>query len=444
MYNQSISKQHIIDPVFNKSNFRAEYRLEADTIYFSSLRLINLGIEATSGGREYNKLVGAYGVIKNIYLQDDNEVLDSLNEANRWLGFKMYNQVNQVSMDINNAVTKNCMGSAMLGLGAGTAGTGAKIDEWKPRASSTAIAGGSVNNSQAWLDLKLALPVLSAMESLDTRVFKKLKLIVEYSSDLDDYMINTSDTNSATIEAQLIVDEIIDPKEREAQAFSGTVSYKSIEHDVATIPALVVGSTISNTNTTPTQSTTLRIGGFNNKNVGKIVIMKNPNLLANYKNADDNHRGGKFASICANKQALNFRVNGVTKIAGNGINRDNSRLAYLNDSWGVSSAYPFSNSTAYNEVQATNRNIFIKNGNVDIGNLDYYGCAVNDMVMDLQIDYQREGVYSFVTSGPVVKATDDTATSASIYNSQYDMHIYAEVFKSLSVGNDGSYTVSYM
>tara|TARA_R110002153_G_scaffold185499_1_gene338591 strand:- start:3532 stop:4863 length:1332 start_codon:yes stop_codon:yes gene_type:complete len=443
MYNQSISKQHIIDPVFNKSNFRAEYRLESDTIYFSSLRLINLGIEGTKGDNEYNKLVGAYGVIKNIYLQDDNEVLDSLNEANRWLGFKMYNQENQVSMDINNAVAKNCLGSAMLGVGSGTTGQGAKIDEWKPRVSSTAQIGGAVNNSQAWLDLKLALPLLSSMESLDTRVFKKLKLVVEYSNDLDDYMIEADDTNSATLEAQLVVDEIIDPKEREAQAFSGGVSYKSIEHDLATIPALVVDSTISNLNPTPTQSTTLRIGGFNNKNVGKVVVMKNPNLVSNYKTGDNNHRGGKFASVCANKQVLNFRVNGATKIAGSGINRDNSRLSYLHDSWGMSSSYPFCNSTAYNEVQGTDRNIFIKDGNVDIGNLDFYGCAVNDRVLDFQIDYQREGVYSFTTA-PVVKATDDAVTTASVYNAQYDMNIYAEVFKNISMNKDGTYSVNYI
>ena len=443
MYSQSISKTHIIDPVYNRSNFRAEYRLEPDTIYFSSLRLINVGIEANTGGKRYNKMVGAYGCIKEITLMDDNQVLDSISEANRWLSFKMYNQKNQKSMDINNALAKNSMGSYMEGCGAGPNGIGPKINEWTPRDSTTGAIGAASGNSQSWLDLKMALPILSSMSSLDTRVFKKLKLVIEYSSDVDDYMLQTDDTKSSTFEAQLLVDEIVDSKERETQAFSGSVSYKSIEHDMAVIPALVVDSTISNTNPTPTQSTTLRIGGFNNKNVGRILLTKSPTLLANYKTGDDTTRHGKYASICANKQVLNIRVNGGSKFAGNGIDRDNSRLAYLTSAWGECSSYPFSNSTAYAETQSLDRDKYIKDGNKDIGVLDFYGCAVNDRVLDLQIDYQREGVYSFTSTGPVNKATDDTATAASKYNTRYNMDIFAEVFKKISMNGDGSYSVGY-
>ena len=444
MYNQSISKTHIIDPVYNRTNFRAEYRLESDTIYFSSLRLINIGVEATTGGKRYNKMVGAYGVIKSLTLMDDNEVLDSLNEANRWLGFKMYNTPNQKSMDVNNAIAKNCMGSAFLGRGAGVAGVGAKIDQWEVRPSTTGVIGGATNESRAWLDLKEALPILKAMDSLDTRVFKRLKLVVEYSSDQNDYMIPTDDTNPQTFEAQLIADEIIDPKEREAQAWGGSVNYKSIEHDVATIPAMIADGAISNTNPTPTQSTTLRIGGFNNKNIGRMCIMKSPNLLGVYKVDVNNARSGKFASLAGQKQVLQIRINGGSKFAGSGVDRDNSRLAYFTDTWGQSSGYPFCNSPAYNEIQDTNRQLYIKDGNVDIGALDYYGCYVNDRVLDLQIDYQREGVYEFTTIGPVDKAEDDSKTNNSKYNSQYDMNIFAEVFKSITTNGDGSYSVNYV
>lgn len=439
VYNQSISKTHIIDPVYNRANFRAEYRLETETIYFSNLRLIGLGVEATTGGKGYNALCGAYGIIKQITLMDDNEVLDQLHEANRFLSFKMFNNENQKSMDMNNSIAKNAAGNAFLGLENGADSAGSKISAWEVRPSTTGVIGGARGESRAWLDLKKALPLLGSLSALDTRQFKNLKVVVEYSTDLDDFMREADDTNTATYEAQLIADEIIDVNERKAQAWSGSVAYTSIEHDVVSVPA-VVPTGVDNT---PTQSQRFKVNGFLNKSVGRVLIQKAPLLLATYKTGNNNHNVGKWASTSFFGEKLNLRVNGVTKLPGQGITDEASRLAVMQDAWGRSSAYPFSSGLAYEEIDGADRDVFIKTGNNDIGVLDYYGLFINDKVLDLQVDFERKGCYIY-SSNPENAAADAIVTAAAVENAATDLHIFCEVYKQIVSQGDGSYLVQYV
>ena len=449
MYNQSISKTHIIDPVYNRANFKAEYRLEAGTVYFSSMRLVNIGVEGAAGGRLYNKLVGTYGTLKNILLMDDNEVLDSLNDANRFLAFKNYNQPNQKNMDVNQSTCKNALGTAFLGVELGALGAGAKLAEWAVNPSSTGVIGGTTlaqrGQSKGWLDLKEALPLLKSLDSLDTRVFSNLKLVVEYSADLDDFMEATTDTATATFEAQLIVDEIIDDKEKDAMAWPGSVSYTSIEHDLVQVPALVGGVDVTTTNETPFQSKQFKVNGFLNKSLGRMLICKAPTLLANYKTGTSNHFAGKWASTSQNKEILNCRVNGVTKLPGQGIDREAQRLAMLNDTWGQSSAYMCSSGQAYKALDAGTdaRSLLVKAGNDTVGIFDYYGLFINDKVLDLQVDFQRSGCYVYSTDA-VVLATDNTNTTNAVHNQAIDLHVFAEVYKSIVSAKDGSYSVNYL
>tara|TARA_R110001606_G_scaffold197980_3_gene345504 strand:+ start:1656 stop:2909 length:1254 start_codon:yes stop_codon:yes gene_type:complete len=417
------------------------------------MRLINIGVEGTAGQLGYNKLVGTYGTLKNILLLDDNEVLDSLNDANRFLAFKQYNSPNQKNMDVNQSTCKNALGTAWLGHEAGAIGAGPKLAEWAVNPSSTGTIGASAlilpadNNrgqSKGWLDLKEALPLLKSLDSLDTRVFTNLKLVVEYSADLDDYMEATTDTNTATFEAQLIVDEIIDENERKAMAWPGSVSYVSIEHDLVQVPALVGGVDVTPTNETPVQAKQFKVNGFLNKSLGRMLICKAPTLLANYKTGTSNSFAGKWASTTQNKEILNCRVNGVTKLPGQGIDREAQRLAMLHDSWGQCSSYFCSSGAGYKALDAAqNRNTLVKGGNTDIGILDYYGLFINDKVLDLQVDFQRSGCYVYSTNAVVV-GTDNTNTSASVHNQAIDLHVFAEVYKSIVSAKDGTYSVNYL
>jgi hypothetical protein len=435
IYGNSV-KTHIVDAHYNRANFRSEFRLEPDTLYYSSFRLANLGVEATTGGKAYNTLIGTYGTIKQISLYDENQLLDQLVEFGRFMSFKQYNKKNTINMDMSTNLVKNGAGSFWGGVDNAN-GTGSKIAAWTPRMSTTGKIGDKINNSQGWLDLKECLPILKSLRTINTSVFKNLKIVIEYSNDLDDYMNATDDTATVTFEPIMIVDEIIGQREKEILGKFESIQYVSIEHDYVQVPKV---DNVNATNPNPTQKTTLRLGGFNNKICGKMMIAKSPTLLSNYKKDAANFRNGKWASFTNNKEVLQMRINGTSKISGNGIDRDNQRLAMLNDVWGVSSAYPFSNSEAYIAPDDENRSVYIHQGSKDIGSLDFYGLMVNELVQDLQIDFQRNGLYSLTaTSG-----NDPATTDISPYNQAIDMYVFCEVFKEIVPDGNGSYAVNYL
>ena len=151
---------------------------------------------------------------------DNNTVLDSLVDVGKWVNFLNYNNPNGSNMDMRPNLAKCNVGNCFEGRDAGAGMTGAKIDAFAVRDSSTAVIGGAVNNSLAWLDLKEVLPVLkninanAGLKSLNTNLFKNLKVVVEFNTNLNEYMKETNDTNTATFEPRLIADEIIGVNEK--------------------------------------------------------------------------------------------------------------------------------------------------------------------------------------------------------------------------------------
>ncbi len=447
IYNSQV-KTHIIDPVYNRSNFRAEYRLEPNTIFLSNMRLIGLGAIGTGGDGSYNGLVGSLGVIKQISLYDDNQLLDQLLQAPTFLGFKKYNTPNEVNMDLNADLIKNRSGNIINGNNAGANQVGRKVSEFlRPNHNGEL---GQVENltSKGYLPLKDVFPLLRNLVSMDTSVFKNLKVIVEYNEDVDEYAKETNNTPYNTIEAQLVADEIVgDVGKSKLGGFKG-VSYQSIEHDRVVIPKMVIDSDYGDGSVAPLdgkQQQTLHINGFNNKTLGRMLIVKNPTLLANYKTGNNNLRQGKLMSVANNKEELQCRVNGSSILTGSGLSNINQRLGMLHDVWGKCSSYPFCNGTAYTMINATNRNTQILGGHNDIGVLDYYGLNINDKIEDLQIDFSRTAVYIYSqnpVNHPARKLVDDALSNGSVYNQAINLNIYAEVYKTITP-QGGGYVVQY-
>jgi len=93
---------HEVQAYTNSTNFRTEFRLDADKLYMSNMRLLNIGFkENTAVTRSVNRLVGAYGVIKNLSIFDDNELIDSLDNFNLWSAFSCYNKKNDDNLSTN-------------------------------------------------------------------------------------------------------------------------------------------------------------------------------------------------------------------------------------------------------------------------------------------------------------------------------------------------------
>ena len=452
IYNSSV-KTHIIDPVYSRNNFRAEYRLEPETIYLTNWRLLNVGAIGTTGNKAYNGLVGALGVIKHISLYDDNQLLDQVLEAPMWLGFKAVNNKNQDSMDLENNLRKNRIGNCLSGRDTGADMEGLKLDEWNVNNAVTGKLDGTLRGDRGYLRLKEVFPLLNNMDgAIPTTMFKNLKVVVEYSQDIDEFMGTTDDTGTQTTEPILIVDEVVGEKGVQKFGNFKGVSYTSIEHDRVNVPALVVdlgagaGGDFSNTNPSPLKQTTLHINGFNNKTVGRCLMVKTPTLLSSYKTGNGNHRVGKLGSYAFVGEAVQVRVNGSSIFSGRGLTNPAQRQALVNDVWGVSSFEPFSHLVGYSEADAANRSGKYHGGNNDMGNLDYWGWSVNNKVQDFQIDYDRRANYIFTGGAPpdaANKAANDADSTASRFNQAIEINLFCEVYKSIVVSGN-SYQVVYV
>jgi len=104
-------KTVLIDPIFDRTNFRSEFRLHPDTVYLPQFRLLNIGVTTDTDDKEYNSLTGTYGLIRSIELLDGNQLIDKVEQSALWSGFKNYKKDNNYSMSMNSPLSANNMGS---------------------------------------------------------------------------------------------------------------------------------------------------------------------------------------------------------------------------------------------------------------------------------------------------------------------------------------------
>ena len=437
-------KTHVIDPVYHRNNFRSEFRIESNAIYYPNLRLINLGVSSTAGTEEYLNGVGAYGIIKNISIQDNNQVLSQITDVGKWMNFTNYNKANSSNMDMRSNLGKSNVANVYEGKDAGATMVGAKVDAFSVRNSALGNTGTNAkNNSRGWLDLKEVLPVLKNMQSVNTNLFSNLKIVVEYQVDPNEYLKNTNAGAPTTYEPSLIIDEVIGENEKNALSSIAPINYTDIEQDRAVV-APVVCSTTDDTVKTFNQRTTFHLSGFNNKTVGRMVIMKNPldsDTTSYKKDANESNRYGKNQSMSFLGEKFNLRVDGQTVLAGEGIDRAEQRMAMLTDTWGLCSSYPFSSSLC-NAQGATDRKLRVLNGESDYSVLDYYGLFLNRPIGDLQMDFTRQGYYAKLTGQ---NQAERNASSALVNNNRgFNLNVYAEVYKSIVPNGKGGYSINYV
>lgn len=100
----------------------------------------------------------------------------------------------------------------------------------------------------------------------------------------------------------------------------------------------------------------------------------------------------------------------------------NRRLAYLNDSWGISNIINNQNAVALNQPRSAD---YLENQTL-IGQQDYIGMSVDDNISELQLQYDRKGVFG-----------NDKL------NQQLSLNCFYEVEKAVVMNNDMTYNVVY-
>ena len=421
LYSNGTIKSVIIDPTHYRANVRASFKLDGDRIYKSDLKLANVGLTVADAANDnvYNKLAGAGALIKRIALLDGKTELDSCNECHRYYGFEQLLDRNAGNESVNRYLNHNSQGLR-------TSEQDKKAVNLKLAAE---IATTAAATPQALLDVRDLLPLLRNMNSLDTsKTFMNLRLEIEFETDAK---LLSSDITYAvtTLEPVLLCDVIEDPNVIAAmqKQMPPMIQWNKIEHDIVNVPAAAAdGAAV----TAVTQSVSKKVRGFDNKRVGRLLAVKA------YANADKSKTAnavddvGNMGSLAGFEEIFNVRVNGKNVLARKGNEKaPNQRLAMVVDAYGDMASYFGSNQISMNSNAA-----LVQDGVKKTGRLDYFGIVVNDEINDLQFNYDRTHLAT---------ANDNAAKQQVKTNAGIDIHLYAEVAKTLTMSPNG-YNVAYM
>ena len=420
LYSNGTIKSVIIDPTHYRANVRASFKLDGDRIYKSDLKLANVGLTVANVAQSpiYNKLAGAGALIKRIALLDGKTELDSCNECHRYYGFEQLLDRNAGNESVNRYLNHNSQGL--------------RTSEQDKKAVNLKLAAKLTVDSttpQALLDVRDLLPLLRNMNSLDTsKTFMNLRLEVEFETDAK---LLSSDVTSAvtTLEPVLLCDVIEDPNVIAAmqKQMPSMVQFNKIEHDIVNVPAAAAdGAAV----TAVTQSVSKKVRGFDNKRVGRLLAVKayaNANKSKTANAVDD---VGNMGSLAGFDEIFNVRVNGKNVLARKGNDKaPNQRLAMVVDAYGDMASYFGSN-----QISMKSNDTLVQDGVFKTGRLDYFGIVVNDEINDLQFSYDRTHLAT---------ANDNAGKQQVKTNAAIDIHLYAEVAKTLTMSPNG-YNVAYV
>ncbi len=425
----------ILDPTTSVSNKLVEFKLNPNTGYYSNLRIANLGVKVAA--KNYNRLAGVYGVLRAVYLYDGRRELDSLREANRYLGFANLLYKNEVNQSEKHKLTKSKLGYS--------------IDDNKNIAqrfvadnnngdtdATVATSNEGDETRLGYLDLKQALPLLTEMNYLSTNTFKNLRVVLEFESDRAKVLTNNA--NAFTVPPPiLIADEEQDPANRMSlEKEMKSAVWNCVEHDQVQVPASLSVNGDADTRAVE-QTVSKKVDGFNNKNVSRVVIMKARADPANYVNANNVEGYGALSSQAMHKEKLQVTLNNKTLFSGNdGIDNEGYKACLLSMTFGNVNLAPYDNlecvgsdSPVANSEHKTGVRPLVANKQAhEVGQSNYIGFSIEDMVQDLQITYKRTNV----------KYTNGTANQP--LNAPLNLHIFAEVRKQISI-NGENYQINY-
>lgn len=411
LYNANI-KSWQIDPQFHSSARRDVFRLDRgyEALFYSNLRILNIGVVCDKLQTPYNYLVGAHGAIKNIYLMDGKRVLSSLVDARPYLGFMNQMKPNSSQMDVDKILKRNNIGFCLnRDTPTGAAFDPAKITSWNPNAPNEPTTSESTT-PMGYLDLKSVFPLLRNLEFLHTGLFTDLQIVIEYDTSkaliLDE--VGTPSEVVSTTSPILCVDEVLSKElaDKVLREFKGVV-WNEIENEKVSLGQSDGVSELKKT---------YQLLGANNKTVNRILVIKTPIRT----NGSQYYRNCGSQVMCG--EDFQLVING-SQLMSNQQTRPNMLLGLLTDTYGNMVAHTASNDLPF--YGAVDRFEDAFSGRVSA--LGYFGCIIGQPITkNIQLTYTREA----------------RAGGNEIYLKPLVINVYYEVAKEIVKTKDG-YNVLY-
>ena len=402
----------ILDPRLDKSNKIATFSLDSvDSVYLSNMRLMNIGVTATPG--DYNAAAGAYETIERLTLFDGNTQLSQQIQFPRWSAFKNYHKSNESNKSINHFLNGSGMGYEVQKEDI----SGAHSAKIEPLNAAKGYTADATTTFQSWLDLKTYLPMLQAVPFLPTKVFKNLRLEIEYNA-----AVGSAQNTTPPI---LVVDEIMDNETRNSLEKKLTqVDFVQVEHDMVVIDAI---TDLSANKLTSVQQVQKQVKGFDNKVLNRLLVVKQPSGAS----AGLSSKMGQLTSYLQHNEKDNLRVNGRTLLVGDGLDTTAKSSAMLSDVWGTCNM--FLNRLALDD-NADGTSVLGTDPTDYLGSQDYRCFRVGQRIEQMEYVFERTGCYD-------AAAVSQTALPL---NSQLVLHYFGETNKRLQVNSNGTYLISYL
>ncbi len=425
-YSDDTIKTEILEAVVHIPNSRSEFRMRGMDLN-TNLKLINVQPVETTGVATANDQCGALGVVRNLYLYDGQAELASIRDFHRYIGFKNLLSSNSYNAGVGRALDYNNLGYTNQQVGGIIAADKRQTlvkDQQSDALPTAADQLASININNAYLNLQSVFSFLARLPILSSKMFKDLRLVVEYNTDSKQFT-DRDDKSGSLSESRplLIVDRIMDSKVANAMLSAvKSFEYNVVEHDRFQVAATTAGTR---------QSVEQTIKGFSSKRVERLRIHKNFVNPSSYFTANAlNDRFGVHGSNSGNKEQYQLTVNG-RPIApdADGFKGDNRALALLSDSFGSLNLHETSLyhvDTSYETVNS------LTLANIPNGNQNYFGAYLGEKVNELKFQYSR--------TGKAGGTSDGTNTQ---YNSQLEIFLEAEVVKAFIL-NNGSYNIVYV
>jgi len=416
IYNNDAVRSENIDPVTFSSSL-CVFKFDANSYYYPNLRISNLACDVA--GKSYSKSAGVFSMIKNIRLMDGKQILCSMRDANFYMSFKNLLTKNSFNQSYERKLKLHALGYEYSSK--------SQIVSDEEKNTTERPAGGYVH-------LMDMFDMLSKVGILNTHIFQNLRLEIEFEKDLTKILTN----NSAAAPAKqpiLVVDRLRDEAmalKIQGQAFQGGLEYDDVELDSFDIAQSALDTTV--------QKVSKKVQGFDNKYVSRVVMMKNPVGSAIVLNGNDILGYGPYSSFSQQAEKLQIRCNGSNLYPADGLSGPNSVIAHTSDVWGSLNIVHADHQVSVGNDKSQNNSVHkyymraLANSkqNSIVGESSYFGSRIEDRVVDLQFEYERQ---------PLAGNDQDGKARMS---QQLLARIFGEVRKTLVVDNKGNYKVLYV
>ena len=414
-------KTRYIDPVSHYNN-RTTFKLPDNEQYHLNFKLAHVGV-LTQANTNYNAC-GIYGLIKSITLYSGKEQLDRLDDVARYMNFKNRLNTNESNKDINKYNNRTALGF--------------EIDAAQQIAHLRA-ANGVVTvetpHDLGLIQLSDLLPVLRDLTIYDTSMFKNTSLVIEWNTDTLNFLQSSAAVVNKIVQPILICDQITNPKvAQNLSKFQGNVVVtKSIVHDSINIEAINV-SGIAGTNQVVTQPIQQKLGGFRNRVVQNLVMIK---AFSNPAVHIDNGvvvGSGILRSPVQINEHINLRVNGQP-LFSESIVYDSCKAQLVQEIFGDINQEPYENSLSIGLDNTRHSNpiennyIGIPNDRNVVGMNSLFAVKLNMKINTLELDYSRDGI-------------DDT-NATKLYSQPLTLHFYGDVGKVIQFQN-GTFSIQFL